>query len=121
MELRGSTALVTGGAVRVGRAISLALAAGGARVIVHFNRSADDAREVVREIEGAGGSAAAVGADLSDLAEVRRLCASVEAEHGPVDILVNNASVFPAAAFHEVDESTWERAIGVNLRAPFFL
>jgi pteridine reductase len=100
MDPRGRTALVTGGAVRVGRAISLALAGAGAKVVVHHNHSTAEAASLVEEIRAAGGEADAFG---------------------PVDILVNNASIFPAERFGEIDEALWERTIGINLRAPFFL
>lgn len=121
MQLEGSTALVTGGAVRVGRAISFALARGGARVVVHHNRSGDAARELVQEIRDAGGEAVAIGADLADLDQVEGLAREAERPFGPIDLLVNNASIFPEAGFGDVDAATWEAAIAVNLRAPFFL
>ena len=121
MNPTGRTALVTGGAVRVGRAISLALSAAGARVVVHYNSSAGPADELVEEIRAAGGEATAVAADLSDLKQVRRLASEAEQPFGPIDLLVNNASVFPPEGFTAVDEATWEGAIAVNLRAPFFL
>ncbi len=121
MQLSGRVALVTGGAVRVGRALSLGLAREGMRVIVGYGASEGPAREVVEEIRRGGGEAAAVGADLSRPEEVRRLADGAEAAFGGIDVLVNNASVFPAEGFEETDEESWERTMGVNLRAPFFL
>jgi pteridine reductase len=115
------TALVTGGAVRVGRAIALGLAGAGMRVVVHYNRSAEPAEGLVREIRSAGGEAAALGADLSRHAEVERLAEEAERAFGGVDVLVNNASVFPAEAIGEVDEALWDHTFAVNLKAPFFL
>ncbi len=121
MDPRGRTALVTGGAVRVGRAISLGLARAGARVVIHYNGSADSARELEAGIVAAGGQAATIRADLSSPTEVQQLAEAAGRPFGPIDILVNNASIFPAAGFGDVDEETWEAAIAVNLRAPFFL
>jgi NAD(P)-dependent dehydrogenase (short-subunit alcohol dehydrogenase family) len=121
MELRGRTALVTGGAVRVGRAISSALAAEGMRLVVHYGHSAAEAEGLVGSIRAAGGEAVAVRADLASRAEVERLAAEAEDAFGGVDVLVNNASVFPAARMEEVDEAVWEGTMAVNLRAPFFL
>ena len=115
------TSLVTGGAVRVGRAISLALAAAGSRVVVHYNSSAEAAEGLVREIRDQGGEAAAVGADLSRHEEVLRLAEEVEQPFGPLDLLVNNAAIFPEAEVAEVDLELWERTMAINLRAPFFL
>jgi pteridine reductase len=121
MDPSGKVALVTGGAVRVGRAISLGLAAAGARVVVHYHGSEREAEELVETIRASGGAAAAVGADLSRHAEVIRLATEAAGPFGAVDILVNNASVFPAEGLDEVEEPLWERALAVNLKAPFFL
>ena len=121
MELTGKVALVTGGAVRVGRAISLALAREGMRVVVGYGASEGPARETVEEIRRGGGGAAMVGADLSRLDEVRRLAEEAQRAFGGIDVLVNNASVFPAEGFEETDEATWDAALAVNLKAPFFL
>lgn len=121
LRLDGRTALVTGGAVRVGRAISLALAGAGARVVVHYNTSDGPARALVDEIRKEGGEAAAIGADLAEHAEVERLCNAASEPFGAVDLLVNNASTFPDAPLADVDLALWERTMAVNLRAPFFL
>jgi pteridine reductase len=112
--------LVTGGAARVGRAISLAFAEAGARVIIHYHTSERDAGELVEEIRRAGGEASAIQADLSSPDAVQDLATAAEAV-APVDILINNASVFPPASFLDVTPGIWENAIAVNLRAPFFL
>jgi pteridine reductase len=114
-------ALVTGGAVRIGRAISSALAEDGYRLIVHYNSSAGPAEELVEEVRSAGGEAVAIGADLADADEVRRLAAEAAAAFGGIDVLVNNASVFPAERLEMTDEALWDHTIAVNLRAPFFL
>jgi pteridine reductase len=121
MELTGKTALVTGGAVRVGRAISLALAGEGMRVVVHYNASSRQADALVDEIRRGGGDAAALGGDLSRTEEVRRLADEAPRAFGGIDVLVNNASVFPPERFEETDEALWDHTMAVNLRAPFFL
>jgi pteridine reductase len=114
-------ALVTGGAVRIGRAISTALVEDGYRLIIHYNSSSGPADELVEEIRSAGGDAVAIGADLADAAEVRRLAEEATAAFGGIDLLVNNASVFPAERLEETDEALWDHTIAVNLKAPFFL
>jgi pteridine reductase len=121
MQIRSHAALVTGGGVRVGRALALGLAAAGARVVVHYNRSAEPADEVVRQIRDAGGEAVAVGGDLSQMPDVERVAAEAEEAFGGIDILVNNASVFPAERLDETDLDLWDHTLAVNLRAPFFL
>jgi pteridine reductase len=115
------TALVTGGAVRVGRAISLALAGEGMRVVVHYNSSSDAAEELCDEIRRGGGEAVAIGGDLARAEEVRRVAEEAERAFGGLDVLVNNASVFPTERLEETDEALWEHTLAVNLRAPFFL
>ncbi|HEX6750526.1 MAG TPA: SDR family oxidoreductase [Longimicrobium sp.] len=121
MDFSGKNALVTGGAVRLGRAISLALAGEGMRVVVHYNASSAEADALVDEIRRGGGEAAAIGADLSHGDEVRRLADETPRAFGGIDVLVNNASVFPPERLEETDEALWEHTLAVNLRAPFFL
>ena len=105
----------------MGRAISAALAEDGYRLVVHYNSSAGPADELVDQIRSAGGEAMAIGADLADAGEVRRLADEAVAAFGGIDVLVNNASVFPAERLEETDETLWDHTIAVNLRAPFFL
>lgn len=121
MELAGKVALVTGGAVRLGRAISLALAGEGMRLVVHYNSSADAADELVAEILRRGGDAVAIGGDLSRAETVQGLAEEAENAFGGIDVLLNSASVFPPARLEETDEALFDHTIAVNLRAPFFL
>jgi pteridine reductase len=121
MLLSGKAALITGGAIRIGAAITRALAARGVRVVVHYHSSGEAAEELVREIERGGGAAVAVRADLAVFDEVTRLAAEAEAAFGGIDILVNNASVFPAERLEDTDEALWDHTLAVNLKAPFFL
>lgn len=121
MQLSGKVALVTGGAVRVGRAISLALVGEGMRLVVGYGSSSRPAEELVAEIRRGGGEAVAVAADLGRMEGVERLAAEAERAFGGVDVLVNNASVFPAEGVEQVDEATWDQTMAVNLKAPFFL
>jgi pteridine reductase len=105
----------------VGRAISSALAEDGYRLVVHYNSSAGPADELVEEIRAAGGEAVAIGADLADAEAVRRLASDAAAAFGGIDLLVNNASVFPTERLEETDEALWDHTLAVNLKAPFFL
>ncbi len=121
MDPAGKSALVTGGAVRVGRAISLALARAGAKVVVHHHFSSAEAAELVDQIRSEGGQADTLQGDLSSMQGVRMVAHEGGRPFGPIDILVNNASIFPPENFLEVDEDLWERTQAINLRAPFFL
>lgn len=121
METEGRSALVTGGAHRVGRAFSLGLAKAGARVVVNYHTSPDAATRTVRDIEAAGGEAIAVGADVASARGRERLMDAARAAFGGLDILVNSASSFERAPFADISEGDFDRVIGVNLKAPFFL
>ena len=113
-------ALVTGGAVRVGRAISQGLAAVGYHVVVNYFESATEAAEVVATIQEAGGSATAVHADVTEAADCRQLVER-SGEWGPVNLLVNNAALFEKRAFLDLDDELWQRHLQLNLEAPFRL
>ncbi|MGL4289913.1 MAG: SDR family NAD(P)-dependent oxidoreductase, partial [Phreatobacter sp.] len=88
------TALVTGGARRIGRAIAEALAMAGFGVVIHVNRSAGEGEALAAAIRDRGGRAAVVTADLAEPAAVDRLIAAAQAALGPLSLLVNNASEF---------------------------
>jgi NAD(P)-dependent dehydrogenase (short-subunit alcohol dehydrogenase family) len=115
-DLSESTALVTGASAGIGEATAVKLAERGVSVIVH-GRNAARANEVVKAIEGAGGRARFLAADLSKPGEVRRLAQDA----GEIDILVNNAGVYQFGSTADVDDATFSLHIDTNLRAPFLL
>lgn len=112
------TALVTGGARRLGRAICVALAEAGFRVAIHCHESEADAAELAGEI---GEAAMVVQADLADEAETATLVARTAAALGPVGVLVNNASTFERDEWNDATRASWDRHLEPNLRAPFVL
>ena len=119
-HLAGRRALVTGGAVRVGRALSLTLADMGLDVVVHYRSSAGPAEETAGECRSRGVRAAIVAGDLGSAAECRRVVAEAEAAIGGIDVLVNSAANFVAADFADTTEGDLDRALAVNLKGPFF-
>jgi pteridine reductase len=121
MELEGRVALITGAGHRVGRAIALALGARGMRVGVHYNDAAAGASETLREIEGAGGSGATFGADLSTADAPARLIDEVVSSFGGLDVLVNSAAIMRRTPFGETRAADWDAIMAINLRAPFLL
>jgi NAD(P)-dependent dehydrogenase (short-subunit alcohol dehydrogenase family) len=121
MNLEGRVALVTGGARRVGRAISLALAGSGADLVVNYNDSADEAADVVARAEAGGRRAIAVQADVATDEGVRDLVDRTHRTFGRLDILVNSAALFERSPFDNITRDDWRRVIGVNLEGPFFL
>lgn len=117
----GSAALVTGGARRIGRAVSLQLAQAGYAVAIHCNRSEDEARKLEQEIVRAGGTCAVVVADLAEKEIAARLVGDAARAVGPLSLLVNNASVFEEDSIATLELARWERQLAVNLVTPVFL
>ncbi len=111
------TALVTGGGIRIGRAICLALGRAGFDVVVHANRSVAAANEVVRELTAFGRTARVEQADLSTPDGPQSLGQRIDR----LDLLVNNAAAYEHVAFCDVTPEQLERMLAVNVRAPFLL
>lgn len=116
------TVLITGAAVRIGRAIALELGRLGYQVAVHYNTSEEPAEQTVAEIRELGGVAKSFSGDLSDpVTTSKTLCQSVQEEFGHLDILINSASLFEEGTLLETTEEIWNQQFAVNLQAPFFL
>ncbi|MDO8211568.1 SDR family NAD(P)-dependent oxidoreductase [Conexibacter sp. CPCC 206217] len=122
MRLEGKTALITGSTSNIGRAIALAFAQEGAHVVVS-GRNAQRGGAVVEQIRAAGGRADFVAADLDGSAERSRKLAAEATEvlGGRIDVLVNNAGIFPGDVTAATDEATFDEVYAVNVKAPFFL
>jgi 3-oxoacyl-[acyl-carrier protein] reductase len=118
-ELAGKVALVTGGARNIGRAISRALAAGGAAVMVNAYGSRADADRTVALIKSAGGRAALHLADVTDAKAVAAMVEAAVGEFGRLDILVNNAAIRAEAPFGEIKVEDWRRIISIVLDGAF--
>jgi len=119
MDLKGRTALVTGGAVRVGRAIALGLADRGAHVAVTYRSSEGPARETVAALQARGVRALAVRCDQRYPAQIRAAVEEIEAQLAPIDVLVNSASIFERTPFAEATLEDWDSHLEVNLRGPW--
>ncbi|GJH19083.1 SDR family oxidoreductase [Caballeronia novacaledonica] len=121
-SLTGKTALVTGASRGIGRAIALALAKAGARVLVHFGSAEDAADSVVEAIRAAGGNADKVAADLRAADGPHELAKRVRALAGDrLDVLVANAGISEAATIEETAVEDFDDLFAVNVRAPYFL
>src|ERR1044072_4010783 len=114
-------ALVTGGARRIGRAISLALHLAGYAVAIQANRSLADAEGLRDEIARKGGRAAVVRADLADHSAVGALVPAAAEALGPLTLLVNNAAMFEPDAIGALDAQRFDRQFAVKLRPALFV
>ncbi|MCP3678216.1 MAG: SDR family oxidoreductase [Deltaproteobacteria bacterium] len=121
MDLKDKVVLITGGARRIGRAISLALAERGARVVIHYSRSGEAAEETLKEIKEHGGEGILLQADLMDEGAVAGIIGKASEWCGQVDILINNAAIFEAGGFIDTTSENWDRHFAINLKAPFLL
>jgi 3-oxoacyl-[acyl-carrier protein] reductase/pteridine reductase len=121
MEIAGKTALVTGGAHRLGKAIVMMLAQNGANVVVNYNSSAEAARQTVAEATALGVSALAVQCDVSNLDDVRRMKEAIQTQCGGVDILINSADLFGKHPFPTEDYTTWHRVTNVTIHGAFYV
>ena len=116
------TALVTGGAKRLGRAMALYLADRGLDVVLHYNSSAEVAEAVADEIRGKGRKAAIMQADLTNEDQMQALVGqAAEAIGAPLTVLVNSASIFEYDNIETATRESWDRHLESNLRAPFVL
>lgn len=117
LSLQGKTALVTGAATGIGRAMALMFAQAGARVVVNHLSQTAQAQAVVQAITSAGGEALAIDADVSLGADVQRLAT----EAGEVHILVNNAGILQEKPFLDTTEDDWDRMLAVDLKSVFLM
>jgi 3-oxoacyl-[acyl-carrier protein] reductase len=118
-SLAGKTALVTGAATGIGKAIAGALAAGGARVVVNHPHTPEVAAAVIADIAAAGGSALAVAADVSSRAEYQAMVERLLREYSRWDVLVNNAAVAVTKPFPEIRDDEFDCSFAVNVKGVF--
>lgn len=121
MDLRGRVGIVTGGGVRVGRAVALGLARSGTDVFIHYNRSAGPAEHTAQEARDLGVRAEIGSVDLSDPSTAPELIDLAAQSLGPPSILVNSASGFPADTISDVTLDQWRRTFDLTLASPVFV
>lgn len=119
MKLTDQVAIVTGAGRGIGRAIALALAKEGAKVVVNYSRSADAANEVVALITEKGGSAVSIQGDVASAEQVDALVKGAIAHFGKVDILINNAGITRDKLVLRMTEEDWDAVLDTNLKGAF--
>lgn len=119
VQLNGKVAIVTGGAKGIGKAITVALAQEGAKVVINYNSSKEAAENLVNELGKEGHDVYAVQADVSKVEDANRLVEEAVNHFGQVDILVNNAGITRDRTFKKLNREDWERVIDVNLSSVF--
>lgn len=120
MTFHGQVAWVTGSSTGIGRAVALELARGGCDVVVHYNRSEQEARRAAEEIRASGRDTLLVRGDVADAKDVARMAREIEGRYGRLDVLVNNAgSIVERAALQETSEELWDRTVGINLKSVY--
>ena len=119
LSLENRIALVSGGSRGIGRAVALELAARGAAVVVNYNKSPEAAEEVVKQVQAAGGKAAAFQADVSDFKQAEALVKFAVETFGDLSILVNNAGITRDQLIMLMPEADWDAVIDTNLKSTF--
>jgi NAD(P)-dependent dehydrogenase (short-subunit alcohol dehydrogenase family) len=115
------TALITGGAKRIGRSIALLLAEKGYDIALQYNTSRQEADEVAKEIQQMGRNCELFACDFSSMEEVRKLIPAVFSKCPNCNVLINNASIFEESSFLETEEGFYDRHFQINFKTPFFL
>jgi NAD(P)-dependent dehydrogenase (short-subunit alcohol dehydrogenase family) len=119
LDLSDRAVLVTGGGKGIGAAIALRFAEAGANVAVNFNSSSVEAEQVVKQIQGLGRQAVCIQADTTRPEATTRLVQSTARALGRLDVLVNNAGLYPLAALEAMSEEEWDRVLDTNLKGVF--
>ncbi len=120
-NLKGKTALVTGGAKRLGKACSLALAAEGADIILHYNRSKSEAEKTALEISSFGSSCVLIQQDLTNPDNISSFIDRLLSKTDSIDILINSASIFPSDNFKDITFESIMQNMQINAFSPFLL
>ena len=120
MQCAGKIVLVTGAQQGIGRAMAVEFAAAGADIAVNWLDDQDAAEQVANQVRGCGRRATLVKADVAQIEQARSMVSAAQEALGPIDVLVNNAGVFPRVPFLEMTENDWDYVLDVNLKGSCF-
>ncbi len=120
-ELKGKTVLVTGGAHRLGKAMTLAAAKSGAQVAFTYLQSANEAEEVLADVKAMGREGIAICCDVRDSQSIAAAAEATVKRFGRIDVLINNAGRFETVQFENLTQEQWDEIFAVNVRGPFLV
>lgn len=121
MDIKNKVALVTGGAHRVGKAITLMLAKAGANVVINYHTSATQAEATAEEVRAVGAKPLIIQADIANYQQVKAMAGQVKIWFGGIDILVNSADRWEKSPFPSEDIGPWERIVGTGVNGPYYV
>jgi NAD(P)-dependent dehydrogenase (short-subunit alcohol dehydrogenase family) len=121
MEIKDSVVLITGAAERVGRAVALYLAEKGAHIVFSYYDPKEDWEKTLADIEALGVKGLAIQTEVRDSKQIHRLVDEAIMQHGKIDVLINNASVWLRSPMLEITEEEWDTALDINLKGPFLM
>lgn len=120
-NLDNKTALITGGAKHLGKAIALAMARAGAQIVFTYHSSAHEAAQTLAEIKEVGPQAVALKCDVRDSASINQMFSAVAEQWNAIDLLINNAGFYEDALFPDITEEQWDNMFATNVRGPFLI
>lgn len=121
MNIKDKIILITGGAVRIGRAITLEMVKCGAEVYCHYNNSESEAKSLKNETENLEGNLHLIKSDFSQTNQTLNLISELIDKTNKIDILINNAAIFIKTPLENVNENDWDKLFSINLKTPFFI
>lgn len=121
MDIKNKVALVTGGAHRVGKAITLMLAKAGANVVINYHTSAAQAEATAEEVRAVGAKPLIIQADIANYNQVEAMAGQVKIWFGGIDILINSADRWEKSPFPSEDIGPWERIVGTGVNGPYYV
>ncbi len=120
MELQNKVALVTGGAIRIGKAIAISLAKEGVKLALQYNRSSVMAQKTLSQVESIGTEAVLIQGDFTQVENIENVVKTCLQKFKRIDILINNAAIYYKTPLGETTENQWDDLLNINLKAPFF-
>ncbi len=121
MKIKDKIILITGGAIRIGRAITIEMVKCGAKVYCHYNNSEAEAESLQNDVQNFGGRLNLIKADFSKTNQAVKILSGIIDKEKQLDILINNAAIFLKSPLKDINETDWDKLFSINLKTPFFI